>query len=661
MTELVFLRDFVVIFAVAVGIAFLFHRLHMAPIVGYLLSGILLGPSLFAVVRDTEPIEVMAEIGVILLLFSIGIEFSLEELVRLKRAVFTGGFLQIFLTTATVVLLTHLLDIPLRQGIFFGFLVSLSSTAIVLKVLSERAELEAPHGRLSVAVLIFQDLSIVAMVLLVPLLGSEDSAVIDLMLTILKALILVGVVIIVARVVVPRTLRYVVETRSRELFLLSVVLICFGTAWLTSLVGLSLALGAFLAGLVISESEYGHQAFSEILPLKDLFSILFFVSIGMLLQIDTVIQHPATVLLAVLSVIVIKFTTGSLVPLVLGYPLRIGVLTGISLAQIGEFSFVLSNTGLQHGLIQDETYQVFLASAILTMMFTPFMIHRSHSLSERIEEILPSRTLKTSRLMDEALKREMPENHVVIVGFGLNGRNLSKVLSAAGIPFVVLEMNPETVRIERARGVPIIYGDASKEAVLQQVNIARAQCVVIAISDAAATRRITELARKLNPGTYIIARTRYSSEVEPLYQLGADEVVPEEFETSIEIFSRVLQKYLLPRDEIEQYIREIRQDGYEMFRSPSRDHAFPGLKKHLPEIEIESIRIPPNSPLAGRTLSSLALRQRYNVTVLAIQREGSTITNPGGDTQLLPQDILILMGRREHITQATSLLSEGKS
>jgi len=453
MNDLSFLRDFVIIFSVAIGINFLFHRLRIAPIVGYLIAGVLLGPSMLAIVKDVGLIEVLAEVGVILLLFLIGIEFSIDELIRINRAVFVGGFLQVFLTTVVVVLISLNFGISIEKGIFFGLLVAMSSTAIVFKLLSDRGEMDSPQGRISAGILIFQDLSVVAIVLLLPMLGGTSGfSAFNVLLNVFWALAVVGLVIVVSRFVIPLLLNNVVKIHSRELFLISIVLICFGTAWLTSLVGLSLALGAFLAGLVISESEYGHQAFSEILPLKDIFSILFFVSIGMLLDVNSVIRNPLFVLLGVLSILVIKFAAGTLIPVVLGYPLRIGVLVGVALSQIGEFSFVLSKEGINLGLFSGDEYQVFLASAIITMVFTPFMIQGSGRFSEYFERLPISNSLKFGRFREDVLKRAELKNHVIIVGFGLNGRNVSRVLSASDIPYVVLELNPETVRIEKKRG-----------------------------------------------------------------------------------------------------------------------------------------------------------------------------------------------------------------
>ncbi|MFZ3167422.1 MAG: cation:proton antiporter [Candidatus Methanoperedens sp.] len=662
MSDLGFLRDFVIIFSAAIAINFLFYRLRIAPIVGYLIAGVLLGPSMLGVIYDVGLIEVLAEVGVILLLFLIGIEFSIEELVRINRSVFIGGFIQVFLVTVVVLLISLSFGISIEKGIFMGLLVAMSSTAIVFKVLSDRGEMDSPQGRISAGILIFQDLSVVVLVLILPMLAERSGfSAFNVLSNLFWAFAIMGLVIVVARFVVPLILNNIVQTHSRELFLISIVLICIGTAWLTSLVGLSLALGAFLAGLVISESHYGHQAFSEILPLKDIFVILFFVSIGMLLDINSVIRNPFYVLLGVLAILVIKFIVGMLVPVVLGYPIRIGVLVGVTLSQIGEFSFVLSKEGINLGLLSGDDYQVFLASAIITMVFTPFMIQGGTRFSEYFERLPISSTLKFGRFQENVLKKPKLNKHVIVVGFGLNGRNVSRVLSASGIPFVVLEMNPETVRIEKKRGVPIIYGDASKEAVLEHVNLMGALSIVIAISDASATRRIVEMARRLNPSVYIIARTRYTKEVNPLYSLGANDVIPEEFETSIEIISRVLHRYFIPVNEIDKHISEIRKDGYGIFRNVEQKYTvFPELKQHLPDIDIETFRIEEDSRLAEKTLAEVGLRKNYGVTVLAIKRGKETITNPTGDIRLLSQDIVILIGTRDSITKVSSVLLSAK-
>lgn len=660
MTEIItILNDFAIIFGLSVVIVFLFHKLRIVPIVGYLITGVLIGPSVLGLVKDQVLIELFAEIGVILLLFTIGIEFSLKELIRSRRWVIMGGGLQVSLTTATVTVISIAAGLPLGLAIFLGFLVALSSTAIVLKILSERGEVESPYGKVSISILIFQDLSIILMILLVPVLaGTAGTSFTGMVLSFITAIFVIGLVLVAGRFLVPVVLYQLVKTRNRELFLLGMVVICLGTAMLTSLAGLSLAIGAFLVGLIISESEFSHQALSEILPLRDIFNSLFFISIGMLLDMGFVLDNIPIILLVVFSIIIIKFMVSFSTSALLGYPLHTAILVGLALAQIGEFSFVLSLIGLQTGLLDNGIYQLFLASAILTMMNTPFMIQSGPPIEEWISRMnLPFFGSKMEEThLDVAL-----ENHVVIAGYGMNGRNLSRVLSTTKIPYMVVEMNPETVISEKSKGTPIIYGDASKEEVLKHTNIQKARVMVVAISDAAHTRMMVETARKLNPAIYIIARIRYISELKELYELGANEVIPEEFETSIEIFSRVLSKYLIPRDEIQKNVEIVRMDGYEMFRDIyHKPRSIDDLKNHLTDIEIETLSVRSGSAAAGKTLAELELRKKCGFTALAIKRGNEIINNPQGEDKLNEDDVVFLMGHRERLFEIIPLFSSEK-
>ncbi|MDF1558368.1 MAG: cation:proton antiporter [ANME-2 cluster archaeon] len=661
MTETIaILTDFVLIFGLSVGIVFFFHKLKIVPIVGYLITGVLIGPSVLGFVKDQLLIETFAEVGVILLLFTIGIEFSLKELIRLKKLILLGGGFQVILTTATVTAIALMFAQSAGLAIFLGFLVALSSTAIVLKILSERGEVESPYGKVSICILIFQDLSIILMVLMVPLLASSTGlSFAAVFVSIIKTLSIVALLLVSGRFLIPAILYQIVKTRNRELFLLGMVLISLGMALLTSMAGLSLAIGAFLVGLILSESEFSHQALSEILPFRDVFNSLFFISIGMLLDMSFVLDHASIIVLVIISIIAIKFILSLITTAFLGYPIHTAILVGLSLAQIGEFSFVLSLIGIQSGLLDYDIYQIFLASAILTMMITPFMIQAGPRIENKVSQItFPSIALFGKQIEKESVSTSL-ENHVVIAGYGMNGRNLSKVLSASNIPFIVLEMNPETVISEKRKGLPIFYGDASKEEVLKHTNIAKAKILVVAISDAAHTRMMVKTARKLNPGIYIITRIRYISELEELYKLGANEVIPEEFETSIEIFSRVLSRYLIPRDEIEKNVENVRKHGYEMFRDiyhKSRDIS--DLKHHLIDIDIDTFRVKGGSLAVGKTLAELELRKKYGFTALAIQRGDEIVNNPHGEIRLFENDVVILMGHKGGIAKITELFAE---
>ncbi|MEM1128406.1 MAG: cation:proton antiporter, partial [Bacteroidota bacterium] len=533
-----FLNEMVALFAVSVAMVYLCYRLKLVPIVGFLLAGTLIGPNALGLVYDQELVDILAEVGVILLLFTIGVEFSLDKLSRIARAIFVGGGLQVGLTVGLVTGLLVALGIDWRAAAYTGCLVALSSTAIVLGLLAERNETEAPAGKLSLAVLIFQDVTIVVMVLLVPMLAGTGGTTLDLLKVLGTAALLIAGVIVLARRVVPWILEHVARTRRQELFLLTVVAICFGTAAISAVAGVSLALGAFLAGLVVSESRYSAQALSEILPLRTVFNAVFFVSVGMLLDVRFLLQEPLLVLAAAGTVLLIKLllTTGSI--LTLGYPIHIAAATGLTLAQIGEFSFVLERAGRAAGLtpagMGEAGVQTFVAVTVLLMMLTPFFVQLSAAFGRLLLQT-PLRSLGQQTTAEAAGPSDHPEDHVVIVGYGPAGQRLVRVLQDRGIPFVVVELNPTSVDAMREQGIHAIYGDSSRPHIQEIAGIEEAKLCVVVISDATGTRATIQLARYLNPTLQIIARTRFLADVEMLHDIGADIVVPEEMETTVRI------------------------------------------------------------------------------------------------------------------------------
>jgi CPA2 family monovalent cation:H+ antiporter-2 len=644
------LNDILIIFGLSVVVLFFCHRIHVPTIVGFLLTGVLVGPYGFGLIEAVRDVNVLAEIGVVLLLFTIGIEFSFENLLRIKRSVLIGGALQVSMTIALAFFLSTKAGFNMGQALFIGFLVSLSSTAIVLKVLQERADMESPYGQLALAILIFQDIIVVPMMLLIPLLaGATDQGQGSIWILLLKVFGIIVFLIVSAKWIVPYILYQTVRTRSRELFLLSILVICFAIAILTNALGLSLALGAFFAGLIISETEYSHETLGNIIPFKDVFTSMFFVSIGMLMDITYLIHHPFLVLLVALAILFFKSLMTILSVLFLGFPLRIGILTGLSLSQVGEFSFVLFMKGSEYGLLGSDLHQLFLNVVILTMGLTPFIISLSPRVANGMVKLpLPQRLKKgflKDTLSDGTSRKPHLKDHIIIVGFGLNGKNIAKAARVAKIPYVIIEMNPETVKIERDKGEPIYYGDASQEPVLEGTRVKEARALVVVISDPAATRRIVRTARNMNAGMHIIARTRFITEVNPLFELGASEVIPEEFETSIEILHRILMKYLLPRDEIERLLSEARSDGYGMFRGLKPDPlSFSGLKAPLPEIEISTFKVTERAAIVGQSIGQIQLRAKYGVTLLAVKRDVQTLTNPGKDTEIMAGDLLFVLG-----------------
>ena len=575
MTELHFLRDLVVLFGASIVVVYGFNRLRLPAVVGFLVAGALLGPYGLDVVDNVARVEVFAEVGVVLLLFTIGVEFSLGQL-RSLRTVAGAGLLQIGSAIGLSALAASAFGLPLNQGVFWGFLAAMSSTAVVLKMVTERGETNSPHGRLIIGILIVQDLAVVPMMVVTPVLGGlGEAGLLTVVWSVAKAILAVLLILVAAWYLVPRLLVEVVRSRSRELFVITIILVCLGIAWLSSLAGLSLALGAFIAGLIISESEYSHQAMAEILPFRDSFNSLFFISIGMLLDLRVLLAHPVLVMGLVVALVVGKMVTTVGAAVVTGYSWRAAVLTGIALAQIGEFSFILAKVGRSLGLLPGESFQVFLTVSVLTLLLTPFLLQASPRLARRAEALQRLRHWLPERQTDphEIPSRQL-RDHTVVAGYGVNGRNLVQVLREIEIPFVVVDVDGETVRQEQKKGIPIVFGDITHPQVLRRLGIQEARALVLAISDPIATRRAVTVARQLSPAIHIIARTRYLREIEDLRATGADQVVPEEFETSIEIFSLVLQHYRMPARVIAEKAERIRQEGYALFRKGQ-----PGLKE----------------------------------------------------------------------------------
>lgn len=661
------MTDLLVIFAVSIVVVFVFHAFRLPQIAGFLAAGALIGPHGLNLVSDIEQVKVLAQIGVVLLLFTIGIEFSLAQLVAARSLLLIGGPLQLggSLLLTTVVGLAA--GLPIAQALLWGCLLACSSTAIVLKTLAERGESDSPYGRATIGILIVQDLAVVPLMLFLPLLAHpHDPVRPGLLVTLGKSVVLVGALVLAARYVVPHLLEQIVWSRSRELFLLSIIVLCLGIAWLTSLAGLSLALGAFVAGLVMSESEYSHQALAEVLPFRDCFNSLFFVSIGMLMDVRVVLMHPILVVGLVGAVLVGKFVTGCLPVLASGYPLRAAVLAGVALAQVGEFSFVLAQEGEQTGLLVGEAYQVFLAVSVLTMVITPLLMQWAPHLARRVEAFQRLHhwhpESKMAKLIHQAsAHRPRITDHVIVVGYGLNGRNLVRVLEETEIPYVVLDLDGDTVRREARNGVNILYGDATNPRVLRHVRIEDARVLVVAISDPFAARRAVQIARGLNPQLHIIVRTRHLREMDDLHRLGADQVVPEEFETSIEIFALVLQAYKMPQEVIVQKAEQIRKEGYALLRRAE----LPELAHHLRlgtllDVEVETCRIDADSPALGKTIGQVSIRPRTGASVIALTRRGVTQSNPSEKVRLEEGDVLSLLGTREQIKRAMSLLIDEK-
>lgn len=654
-------QDLVLILLVSVPVAYLCLRMKLPLLVGLMLTGIAIGPYGLRLIHELEAIEILAEIGVMLLLFTIGLEFSLRRLREMKALVLIGGGLQVAITIGLTAGAATLWGRAAGQAIFFGFLVALSSTAIVLKSYVERREVDAPHGRAAVGILLFQDICIVFMLLALPLLAGEDVvSFTSIILSLGGSLLALVLVVLAAWFILPKFLKLISGLRSPEAFILTVVLLCLGMSWVTSHFGLSLALGAFIAGMVLADSDYSHQVTAEILPFRDIFNSVFFVSIGMLLSLSAMVQSLGLVLGLVVGLIIGKSLIVWAVIRILGFPQRIAVMAALGLAQIGEFSFVLARAGQSAKILPDSDYQVFLAASIISMIATPFLIGIAPKIGYAIQSVGSGKPLEPSQDLEDDIHLTSSgglQQHVIIVGYGLNGRNLARVLRSVGVPYVVIELNAEVVRNAKAKGEKINYGDATRRELLVHAGIDNAWVLVLAMSDTQAARRTVDQARRLNKKLHIIVRTRYVAEITELYELGANEVIPEEFETSIEIFSRVLHRFGLPRPTIEDQIGRIRRQGYEMLRSPSIPAAEIGnLNEALQQAITETVQITSSCRANAMTLGELDLRGKTGATVIAVVRDSQTIVSPGADHKLREGDVVLLSGSAAQIEKAFELL-----
>jgi CPA2 family monovalent cation:H+ antiporter-2 len=569
------LNEILILLGFSVLIVLVLQRLRLPSSVGFLITGVVIGPFGFSLITAVHEVEILAEIGVILLLFVIGMELSLKQLAAMRRTVFLGGSIQVFGTVSVAAAGYFFLGHSWAESVFIGFLFSLSSTAVVLKTFQDRRELNSPHARNALGILIFQDLIVVPMMLVTPMFtGQVNDVGIEVLNLVLKS---VGVVVatwVLARYVVPPLLHSVAKTNSKDLFLLFTLTLGFAVAFLTAEAGLSLALGAFIAGLILSESEYSHQATSVILPLRELFTSFFFISIGMLLDWRFFLAHFEVIALLLGLLFVVKSALAAGAVAALRYRTRTALITGLSLFQVGEFAFILSRVGIDAGLMNDEIYQYFLSVSISSMVLTPFVIIGSEYLAKRVLRI--SKNLGLTERLDRWARSDgekAPEglqNHLIIVGYGVNGQNVALAAKANAIPFIVIDFDSELVHRERAFGVPMIFGDASQDHLLEAAQIGSARAIVVAISDVVETRRVVAAARHLAPLAFIVVRTRYVKEIAEFIAIGADEVVPEEFETSIQMFHRVLENYGVTEGEILKLVGEVRADNYELLQRKKR-------------------------------------------------------------------------------------------
>jgi CPA2 family monovalent cation:H+ antiporter-2 len=651
------IKDLILLLLVSLPINIVFHKIKLPSVMGYLIAGVLIGPYGLQLISDIPSVKELAEIGVVLLLFVIGLEFSLGRLLKNLASVIGVGGLQLGLTTITIWFVFKTMGFQQSQSVALGLIVALSSTAIVLKMITDYAEIDTLHGKLCIGTLLFQDLCVVPIMLLLPLLGqSEAHTSADFLLEVGKSLMAVVTIYFLSRLVVPKGLAWIASIGNKEHLTLSVVFIILVTGWASQEMGLTIAMGALIAGMIISESEYSHQIILDILPLRDYFSSIFFISVGMLLDINVFTSSVWTCLTLTVLVILIKGSLAGLACLLVRVPLRVSFVVGVRLAQVGEFSLILAAMALEQELFNSHQYQLLLIVSILSMLVTPLLIQASTGLSVKLFSKWKSKE-------EDSIEKEDPKlvGHVVIVGYGVGGRTLAQVLLETKVPFLVLDLDGERVKRALTEGITTLYGDCVQEQTLIRAGLKDARMIVLKISDYAITEKVVRLSRKINPQIKIMVRTRRTNQVEELKTAGADQVIPEEFETSIEIFSRVLRDYHIPNNIIEQQVELIRLEGYSMFRGLSLNSE--SLKKfsaYLTATLTESYLVLEDSWACGKTVGDINIFARTGAVIIALVRKNKPLPNPDLKLVVMAEDIFILLGSHVQLNKSLKTLKDGK-
>lgn len=563
MQELGIGLDLIIVLAAAIVGGMLARRLRLPIILGYLAGGIVVGPYVLGLVRDLETIHTLANMGVILLLFTLGLEFSLSELKRMGKVAILGGVAQILLTAIIGLALGKLLGWEMLEAVFFGFLIALSSTMIVLKTLMERGELDSGHGRVMIGILLVQDLSLVPLMIILPAMGGGGWELwSSLGIAILKAILFIGVMLVLGIWGLPWLLGRVAGTRSRELFLLIVVTLCLAAAFGAYFLGLSAAVGAFIAGLLIGQSVFARQAFADIVPLRDTFGALFFVSLGMLANPHFIVENLTTIAVVVMVIIVAKFIICSFIPWLFGYGPKTILFVGMGLIQIGEFSFILAGMGMEAGIISQYLYSLTLTSAIITMVLTPFALNFASLLYRRLSQGERFGRLAASRLDPGWQSKQWQlSGHAVICGYGRVGSNLARVLERRNFSYLVIDLDSQVISRLHARGIPCIYGDASNPEILAHAQLNKARVLICTFPDFIAVELTTKNALRINPKLDIVARVHRDSDAELLKGIGASEIVRPEFEASLEITRHTLHRFGLTTVEIQHILSGLRGGG----------------------------------------------------------------------------------------------------
>jgi CPA2 family monovalent cation:H+ antiporter-2 len=631
------------------------QRLGLPLILGYILAGVLVGPNTAGpTVGEIHQIELLAEIGVALLLFTIGLHFSLDELVPVRRVALVGTALQMALTVAFGYGLGRLLGFGWQEAVWFGALLSLSSTAVVLKTLSEQGVIGTLSSRVIIGMLIVQDLAVVPLIILLPELGNIGEGFSELGIAALQAAVFLAVMVVFGRRVFPWLMARIAAWNSRELFLISVVAIGVGVGYGTYLFGLSFALGAFVAGMVLNQSEYSHQALADVEPLRDVFAMLFFVSVGMLLEPAFLLENAASVALVVFLVFVVKGLLFAGVVRAFGYGNIVPFAVGLGLFQVGEFSFVIARVGLDAEAISQRSYSIMLTTAVITMALTPFATRLAPLLYGRWRETFPRELLRTFNLPERGLR-----DHVVIAGYGRVGTFVARLLRRLEQPFVIVDSNPERTDEAKDAGYPTVFGDAGTQPVLDAAGVRRARLVIVTIPDPVGARLVVERVRSINPNVHVVARSTTVEQLAELGRLGVYEAVHPESEAGLELGRQALYHLDVAAEDIQRFADEVRRELYApITRQGIDDDLYAQLRRASREIETEWIRLPESDSVVNKTIGDLRIRSSTGASIVAVVRGEEVMPNPGPEVALRVGDLVGVLGTPDQRTAFRALTSD---
>jgi CPA2 family monovalent cation:H+ antiporter-2 len=648
----------VLLLAAAVCVVVVFRSLQLPPLIGYLLVGIVVGPGVLGWASSTRETAYLAEFGIVFLMFTIGLEFSLPRLMQMRRVVLGLGGLQVVATVCVIALGFALAGSSWKVALALGAILAMSSTAIAVRLLAERRELEMPHGREAFGVLLFQDLAVVPLLILIPALASADA---DLLPTLgwaaAKIVGVLALILVVGQRLMRSWFRIVAARRSNELFILNVLLITLGLAWITESAGLSLALGAFLAGVLISETEYRLQVEEDIKPFREVLLGLFFVSIGMQVDIAVVVREAALVIVLVIALLAAKMGIVFGLSRLFGSPAGTALKSAIALAQAGEFGLVLAALASEHSVVSGDLLQPVFASMLLTMMIGPVLIHYSERITMRL--VRSEWMMQSLALHQLAVRSFGTERHVVLCGYGRTGQAIARLLERAKVSYVALDLDPDRVREADAAGDFVVFGDASRREILVAAGLSRASAVVVTHTDSAAALRTLAHVRELRPTVPVIVRTTDDTRLDQLTTAGATEVVPDTFEASLMLASHALVLIGTPLRTVLHEIREVRDQRYALMRG-----FFHGQSDEAESLEdtsqprLHSVVLETGSHAIGRSIRELALED-CAASVTALRRNRLKIAAPPGETVLEPGDVLVLKGTADGVSAAEMRLLQG--